>query len=177
MGNINAPRFMNGRPYLGFGDAKGSYISTGSSANIPIGRMLESVSVWTNYWYGFNWTSWITPGSGAVIDYQKKKRWPSLDKWTISKEEKRPNFLLTDLNKGTHLPDGEGSKGFILIPDNLNPRIKANLDYYLGKAGLIKKEVAPKYKDKTIKKGAYLPSKVVKKIKKRKWWDIGRRKK
>ena len=71
----------------------------------------------------------------------------------------------------------EGSKGFILIPDNLNPRIKANLDFYLGKAGLIKKEAAPKYKDKTIKKGAYLPSKIVKKLKKRRWWDIGRRKK
>ncbi len=177
MSNINSPRFMNGRPYLGFGDAQGKYEAVDESSNIPPGKMLESISVWTNYWYGFNWTSWITPGGGAVIDYQKKKRWPSLDKWTISKEEKRPNFLLTDLNKGEHLPDGEGTKGFILIPDNLNPRIKANLDYYLGRAGLIKKEVAPKYKDKTIKKGAYLPSKVVKKRKKRRWWDIGRRKK
>jgi len=177
MSNINAPRFMNGRPYLGFGDAQDRAEAIDLSPNIAPGTMFGSVSVWTNYWYGFNWTSWITPGGGGVIDYQKKKRWPSLDKWTISKEEKRPNFLLTDLNKGEHLPDGEGSKGFILIPDNLNPRIKANLDYYLGKAGLIKKEVAPKYKDKTIKKGAYLPSKVIKKTKKRRWWDIGRRKK
>ena len=177
MGNINAPRFMNGRPYLGFGDGGSRYEADTVSSNIPAGQIIETISVWTNYWYGFNWTSWINPDGSGVLDYQKKKRWPSLDKWTISKEEKRPNFLLTDLNKGTHLPDGEGSKGFILIPDNLNPRIKANLDYYLGKAGLIKKEVAPKYKDKTIKKGAYLPSKTVKKRKKRRWWDIGRRRK
>ena len=78
------------------------------------------------------------------------------------KLEEKPNFILTDVNKQVELPQGVGQKGFILIPDNLNPRIKANLDYYLGKAGLIKKEVAPKYKDKTIKKGSYLPSKVVK---------------
>ena len=30
-------------------------------------------------------------------------------------------------------------------------------------------------KDKTIKKGAYLPSKTIKKIRKRRWWEIGRR--
>ena len=174
---INAPRFMNGSPYLGIGDAYNYYDAATKSANIAPGGIYESISVWTNYWYGFNWTSWIEPGEGKVLNYQKKKKWPSLDKWTISKLDNRPNFILTDLNKQEHLPDGEGTKGFILIPDNLNPRIKANLDYYLGRAGLINKEKSPKYKDKTIKKGSYLPSKIIKKVKKRKWWDVGRRKK
>ena len=57
MGNINAPRFMNGSPVLGFGDAQGVYEAVDESSNIPPGKMLGSISVWTNYWYGFNWTS------------------------------------------------------------------------------------------------------------------------
>ena len=95
-----------------------------------------------------------------------KKGFPSLSTYTISREEKRPNIILTDLNKQQDLPDGEGAKGFILIPDNLNPRIKANLDYYLRKAGLINN--APRFKDKTIKKNAYLPTRLNKR--KRGWF-------
>ena len=180
---INAPRFLNGTPTLEFGDAQDSYDAPSGIAGSSNGlsgdplkpdRLYGRVTVWTNYWYGFNWTHWRQQGTGKLMNYQKKKGWPSLDSWTISKEERRPNFILTNLNKFEHLPNGEGSKGFILIPDNLNPRIKANLDFYLSKAGLIKKEIAPKYKDKTIKKGAYLPSKI--KIK-RKWYGFGRRQK
>ena len=181
MWGINAPRFLNGSPFLAFGDAVDhkdaptgiAGNSNGLDAPNP-DRLYGRVSVWTNYWYGFNWTHWRQQGTGKMMNYQKKKGWPSLDNWTISKEEKRPNFILTNLNKFKQLPNGEGTKGFILIPDNLNPRIKANLDFYLSKAGLINKEIAPKYKDKTIKKGAYLPSKI--KIK-RKWYGFGRRQK
>jgi hypothetical protein len=46
---------------------------------------------------------------------------------------------MTDINKILHLFDGVGGKGFLCIPENINPQIKNNLDYYLKKAELIDK--------------------------------------
>ena len=43
--------------------------------------------------------------------------------------------LIVDLDKDNELPDGIGAKGFVLIPENTHPDIKANLDFYLEKAG------------------------------------------
>ena len=43
--------------------------------------------------------------------------------------------LVIDLDKNNELPDGIGAKGFVLIPENTHPDIKANLDFYLEKAG------------------------------------------
>ncbi len=43
--------------------------------------------------------------------------------------------LIIDLDKDNELPDGIGAKGFVLIPENTHPDIKANLDFYLEKAG------------------------------------------
>ena len=114
--------------------------------------------------YGNNWGQFWT--GAKYIDHKERKGWNGINTWTISKLEERPNFILTDINKEEELPQGVGSKGFILIPDTLNPRIKANLDYYLSKAGLIDKTRAPKHKDKSIKKNTYLPPKI--KIKRRK---------
>ena len=111
------------------------------------------------------------------IDFRERKKWPGLNTWTISKLEEKPNYLLTDLNKQEELPQGVGDKGFILIPDTLNPRIKANLDFYLMKAGLISKEKAPKYKDKSIKRNTFLPPRIkLKKRKRRGWfWKLKKR--
>ena len=64
---------------------------------------------------------------------------PQLKKFTISKLVKRPNVIMTDINKILHLFDGVGGKGFLCIPENINPQIKNNLDYYLKKAELIDK--------------------------------------
>ena len=64
---------------------------------------------------------------------------PRLDKFTISKLIKRPNVIMADINKILHLFDGVGGKGFLCIPENINPQIKNNLDYYLKKAELIDK--------------------------------------
>jgi len=44
--------------------------------------------------------------------------------------------LLLNLPKGDHLGDGIGSKGFIILPENLHPYIKKNLTYFLAKAGV-----------------------------------------
>lgn len=43
--------------------------------------------------------------------------------------------LIIDLDKANELPDGIGTKGFVLIPENTHPDIKANLDFFLSKAG------------------------------------------
>jgi hypothetical protein len=64
---------------------------------------------------------------------------PQLKKYTISKLVKRPNVIMADINKILHLFDGVGGKGFLCIPENINPQIKNNLDYYLKKAELIDK--------------------------------------
>jgi len=44
--------------------------------------------------------------------------------------------LLVKLNKNTHLPDGIGRNGFVIIPDNLHPHVKKNLIHFLAKAGV-----------------------------------------
>tara|TARA_R110002167_G_scaffold172179_3_gene370463 strand:+ start:746 stop:2512 length:1767 start_codon:yes stop_codon:yes gene_type:complete len=64
---------------------------------------------------------------------------PTLERYTISKLIKRPNVIMADINKINQLFDGIGGKGFLCIPDNINPQIKNNLDYYLKKAELIDK--------------------------------------
>ena len=188
---INAPRFMNGDAFIQTGDrdgksftndgngtqtqnikdAAGNVIQTNTNGTFVV----DSVSVWTGYMYGNNWRHFFTGGSnGKYIDFRERKGWGGVNKWTISKLEERPNFILTDINKQEELPQGVGQKGFILIPDTLNPRIKANLDFYLSKAGLIDKERAPKHKDKSIKRNTYLPPRIkLKKPKRRGWfWKL-----
>lgn len=54
----------------------------------------------------------------------------------ISKLEDSQPSLLINLNKEVDLPQDIGSKGFVLIPDNLHPHIKRNLYYFLAKAGI-----------------------------------------
>ena len=178
---INSPRFFNGTPFVMVGDVdgntfaddgNGSQNTTDDSGNsLTNGSFYyDSVSCWTGYMYGNNWRHFHTGANNKYIDFAKRKGWGGVNKWTISKLETKPNYLLTDINKQEELPQGVGDKGFILIPDTLNPRIKANLDYYLMKAGLIEKERAPKHKDKSIKRNTYLPSKVKLRKRKRKGW-------
>ncbi|MDB4571666.1 hypothetical protein N9Z72_00140 [Akkermansiaceae bacterium] len=64
---------------------------------------------------------------------------PRLKTFTISKLVKRPNVIMADVNKINELFDGIGGQGFLCIPENLNPKIKNNLDYFLKKAELIEK--------------------------------------
>ena len=172
MYGINPPRFMNGVPYIHHSEEDAIYMMNHPDTNTS--NVWGSTAVYTGYMYANNWTC-SSPGRDAYedpTDFQHLKGFPALHKWVVSKAEKQPNVLLTDLNKSIELPDGEGSKGFILIPDNLNPRIKANLDYYLKKAGLL--NVAPRFKDRTIKKNAYLPTKLEKR--KRGWfWRFKRK--
>tara|TARA_R110002167_G_scaffold278638_1_gene484467 strand:+ start:1186 stop:1824 length:639 start_codon:yes stop_codon:yes gene_type:complete len=43
--------------------------------------------------------------------------------------------LIIDLDSENELPEGIGKKGFVLIPEHTHPSIKANLDFWLEKAG------------------------------------------
>ena len=58
--------------------------------------------------------------------------------------------MLIPLSKTEQLPDGVGSKPFILIPQNLHPFIKDNLTHFLMKAGLDTgdRKVLPEIKEK-----------------------------
>ena len=69
-------------------------------------------------------------GSGALNDL------PRISSWTISKLEKRKNVIMADINKPAHLFEGTGNSGFVVIPENLHPTIKNNMDYYLRKANI-----------------------------------------
>ena len=49
----------------------------------------------------------------------------------------KSHTLIADINKENSLPNGIGEKGFVIIPQQLDKRVKLNIDYYLSKAGLI----------------------------------------
>ena len=48
----------------------------------------------------------------------------------------KDHVIITNLNKDAELFDGIGSKGVVLLPEHVHPRIKNNLNYYLQQAGL-----------------------------------------
>ena len=50
---------------------------------------------------------------------------------------RKDHVLIADLEKPFELPEGIGTKGVVLIPENLDKGILKNLDYYLQQAGLI----------------------------------------
>ena len=55
---------------------------------------------------------------------------------TLTQTEDATPSLLLNLPKNEHLPDGVGSKSFVIIPENLHPHIKKNLTHFLAKAGI-----------------------------------------
>ena len=49
----------------------------------------------------------------------------------------KDHTLITNLNKDAELFDGIGVKGVVIIPENVYPKIKNNIQYYLQQAGII----------------------------------------
>lgn len=47
--------------------------------------------------------------------------------------------LIADVDKDKELFDGIGEKGLLLIPENTDPDIKQNIDFYLRKAGIVER--------------------------------------
>ena len=56
----------------------------------------------------------------------------------------KAHTLIADIPKSRYLPNGIGEKGFVIIPEQTDRRVKDNIDYYLQKAGLIEKTVTAK---------------------------------
>ena len=56
--------------------------------------------------------------------------------YLISKINDDNPSLLIELNKDQSLPNGLGDKEFIVIPENLHPYVKDNLEYFLTRAGI-----------------------------------------
>jgi len=52
--------------------------------------------------------------------------------------------LILNLDKESELYDGIGEKGFVVIPEQSDVRIRENLDFYLKKAGLINISITQK---------------------------------
>ena len=102
-----------------------------------------------NNYFDNHYTSLTGKASGAPSSIYAHEK-PFMDNWAMYKLDVRSNIILTDLHKRLELKDGVGKKGFIVIPENLNPEIANNLDYYLAKAGLIDKIQAPKTKDRSL---------------------------
>mgnify|MGYP003641592047 CR=1 FL=1 len=56
--------------------------------------------------------------------------------YLISKLNDDNPSLLVELNKDQALPNGLGDKEFIVVPENLHPFVKDNLEYFLTRAGI-----------------------------------------
>ena len=52
----------------------------------------------------------------------------------LSVLRRRPTLII-DLDSDNELPNGIGTKGYVLIPEHTHPDIKNNLDFWLSKAG------------------------------------------
>ena len=125
----------------------------------------SGIDVWDKIWYGTN-NRYFSNRGFDPDDAEDASNSPLCEEWKICKMEDKPNYILTDLNKSVELPNTFGKKGFVLLPNNLTPEIKNNIDYFLKKAQLI--DIGPKRKDKTLKKGG--GKGFVKFKKKSKWW-------
>ena len=49
----------------------------------------------------------------------------------------KDHTIISNVNKNTELFDGIGTKGVVLIPRYVHPKIKNNINYYLQQAGII----------------------------------------
>ena len=54
--------------------------------------------------------------------------------------------LIIDLNKDIDLPQGIGTKGFAIMPKDIDPEILSNIEYYFEKAGLYSDDKANQFK-------------------------------
>ena len=49
----------------------------------------------------------------------------------------KSHTLIMDIDKNIELENGIGSKGLLIIPQNLHPQVAFNLDYFLQQAGIV----------------------------------------
>ena len=56
--------------------------------------------------------------------------------------------VILDLNKESEMYDGLGEKGFVVVPEQTHQKVKDNLNYYLQKAGLVRKTTKTKVRSR-----------------------------
>lgn len=88
-----------------------------------------------------------TKSSGSYFevgnDYPSGSYSPDNINYQVSWLDKA-HTLIANIPKERYLPNGIGEKGYVIIPEQTDRRIKDNIDYYLQKAGLIEKTVTAK---------------------------------
>ena len=112
------------------GPAFQQFVTASSNPGDP--RLNHIYYTWFN-----NASSSAYPQLNACYDEAAQVEAPRIKTYVISQLKKRSNVIMTDLNKNEQLFDGVGSKGFVLLHEDLHPMIKTNLDYYLNIADLI----------------------------------------
>ena len=81
----------------------------------------------------------INDGSDATASFSASREVKAAYFYPYSSHQlsvlRKSPTLIIDLDKSNELPNGVGSKGFVLIPEHTHPVIKNNLDEILLKAG------------------------------------------
>ena len=94
----------------------GSFTSSNPS---NYGVSLSGSMTVDNYYGGY-----LNSEGSASLDYQIS----FLDK---------DHTIIADIDKDEELFDGIGTKGIVLVPDHIHPKVKANLELYLQRGGMI----------------------------------------
>ena len=107
----------------------GEIISHNSANNPPYFEV--------NNRYSFN-QDYVSNKYSGGIEFNTSETPPifTSGSYIISKLNDENPSLLVELNKIDQLPEGIGSKEFIIVPENLHPFIKDNLLYFLTRAGI-----------------------------------------
>lgn len=125
--------------YNNAGGAKRTFdlaeLSTGEISTHSGGTTPPYFTINSKYNYNQNYTAKKYSG---VIEHNFDHKPPIFvnGSYMISRMNDTNPSLLIQLNKDQQLPEGTGDKEFIIIPENLHPFIKDNLEYFLTQAGI-----------------------------------------
>ena len=87
--------------------------------------------------YNFN-QPYLSAQFGSIDEFNSQVTPPifTSGSYVISQMNDENPSLLIELSKINQLPNGVGSKQFVVVPENLHPFIKDNLSYFLSRAGI-----------------------------------------
>ena len=83
-------------------------------------------------------------GNGIHYKYTASFAYP-YSGYQLSVLREQPTLVL-NIPKDIALPDGVGNKGYALIPENIDPEILSNIEYYFEKAGLFSTDKSTQFR-------------------------------
>jgi len=87
--------------------------------------------------YGDSLDGYTTAGGDVIpSSVSQSNRYSGSFRYQLSWLDK-DHTIISNVNKNTELFDGIGTKGVVLIPRYVHPKIKNNINYYLQQAGII----------------------------------------